>query len=148
MKFKFNTEINQPINKVIALFTDKNDLKNWQHELLSYESVNEIPDGVGAKTKYVHKSIIIFETILSLNLPGEIRGFYEHKAGKKTVMEHNTVYRFHKLSENKTAFELEMQEVKFVGLVPKIMAKLMGGMFERYHQNEVNQFKLFAEKQK
>ena len=62
-------------------------------------------------------------------------------------MEHNTVYRFRKLSENKTAFDMEMQDVKFVGLVPKIMSKLMGGMFERYHQNEVDQFKLFAEKQ-
>ena len=148
MKFKFTTEINQPINTVVELFMNKNNLKSWQHELLSYESVNEIAEGVGAKTKFVHKTIIIFETILSLNLPDEIKGFYEHKAGKKTVMEHNTAYRFRKLSENKTAFELEMLDVKFVGLVPKIMSKLMGGMFERYHQNEVDQFKLFAEKQK
>jgi Zn-dependent M16 (insulinase) family peptidase len=145
MKYTFATEINLPNNKVVELFLDKNNLKEWQKELLSYENISGIPNDVGAVTKLVYKSVTIFETINSKDLPNEIKGFYEHKAGKKTVMVHHTSHRFRQLSENKTLFELEMQDVKFIGLLPKLMSKLMGGMFERYHQNQVDQFKAFAE---
>jgi len=69
-------------------------------------------------------------------------------AGKKKVMIHNTSHRFRQISETQTLFELEMQDVKFIGLLPKLMSKLIGGMFERYHQKQVDQFKTFTENQK
>ena len=146
MKFTFSTEINQPINKVVELFRNKENLKEWQKELISYECISGRPNEVNGVTKYVHKSITIIETLLSYNLPSEIKGYYEHIAGKKTVMTHNTVYRFTKIAENKTLFELKMEDVEFVGWLPRLMSKLMGRMFEKYHQDEVDQFKLFAER--
>ena len=146
MKFIFTAEINVPGKKVFELFLNKDNLKEWQKELIGYESISGIPGEVGSVTKLSYKSVTIFETITFKNMPHEIKGFYEHKAGKKTVMVHNTSNRFRQISENKTLFELEMEDVKFVGFLPKLMSKLMGGMFERYHQNQVNQFKVFAEK--
>ena len=146
MKFLFTTEINQPIDKVVELFLNRDNLKHWQKELISIEPISGTYNEIGCKTKYVHKSITIIETIITKNLPHEIKGYYEHLAGKRTVMAHNTSHRFTKLSESKTLFELEMQEVQFIGFLPKLMSKLMGGMFEKYHQNEVDQFKIFAER--
>lgn len=32
MKFTFSTEINQPINRVVELFRNKENLKEWQKE--------------------------------------------------------------------------------------------------------------------
>jgi len=145
MKFIFTAVINQPVNKVIELFINQDNLKQWQKELLYYEKISGIPGDVGAKTKLVYKSVTIIETIISKNLPGEVIGYYEHMAGKKTVMTHNTSHRFRPLNETQTLFELEMQEVQFLGFLPKIMSKLMGGMFEKYHQKQVDQFKAFAE---
>ncbi len=147
MKFTFTTEINQPFNKVAALFLDKNNLKEWQKELLNYECLSGTPNEAGAVTKLDYKSVTIIETIIANNAPNEIKGYYEHKAGKKTIMVHNTVHRFRELSENKTLFELAMEEVQFVGFLPKLLSKLMGRMFEKYHQNEVDQFRIFAESQ-
>lgn len=147
MKFIFTAEINQPINKVVELFLNQDNLKQWQKELLSYENIGGITGDVGAKTKLIYKSVTIIETIISKNLPSEVIGYYEHMAGERTVMTHNTSHRFRQLSKTQTLFELEMQEVKFLGFLPKIMSKLMGGMFEKYHQKQVDQFKEFAEGQ-
>jgi len=146
MKFIFTSEINMPIEKTFELFLNKNNLKEWQKELISYEHIIGIPGEVGAVTKLNYKSVTIFETVTLKNMPYEIRGVYEHKRGEKTIMVHNASNRFSLIGENKTLFELEMEDVKFVGFLPKLMSKLMGGMFEKYHQNEVDQFKVFAEK--
>ena len=146
MKFIFTSEINMPIEKTFELFLNKDNLKEWQKELISYEHIIGIPGEVGAVTKLNYKSVTIFETVTLKNMPYEIRGVYEHKRGEKTIMVHNASNRFSLIGENKTLFELEMEDVKFVGFLPKLMSKLMGGMFEKYHQNEVDQFKVFAEK--
>jgi hypothetical protein len=146
MKFIFTAEINVPVEKTFELFINKGHLKEWQKELMGYEHVNGIPGAVGAVTKLNYKTVTIIETITFINKPNEIKGIYDHKRGEKTVMIHNSSNRFSPIGGNKTLFELEMQDVKFVGWLPKLLSKLMGKMFEKYHQNEVNQFKVFAEK--
>src|SRR5664279_5685384 len=146
MKFIFSSEINVPVEKAFELFLDKDNLKEWQKELISYELITGVAGEVGAVTKLNYKTVTIFETISFKNIPHEVRGVYEHKRGEKTMMVHSTSNRFTRVGDNKTLFELEMQDVKFVGFLPKLLSKLMGRMFEKYHQNEVDQFKVFAEK--
>jgi hypothetical protein len=148
MKFIFSSEINVPIEKAYELFVNKDNLKEWQKELVSYEPMSGISGEVGAVTKLNYKTVTIVETVSFINKPYEVRGVYEHKLKRreKTIMVHNTSNRFIQVGANKTLFELEMQDVKFFGFLPKLMSKLMGRMFEKYHQNEVDQFKLFAEK--
>ena len=146
MKFLFSAEINAPVQKTFELFLNKDHLKEWQKELISYEPISGISGEVGAVTRLSYKTVTIFETITYKNIPHEIRGMYDHKRGSKTIMIHNASNRFSLIGENKTLFELEMLDVEFVGFLPKLLSKLMGGMFEKYHQNEVDQFKVFAEK--
>jgi hypothetical protein len=145
MKFIFSAEINLPVEKVFELFLNKDNLKEWQTEVINFEHINGTPGEVGAVTKQNYKSVIIIETITSKKFPDEIRGLYDHKRGTTTIMIHESSNRFKSLGENKTLFELEMLNVEFVGFLPKLMSKLMGRMFEKYHQEEVDRFKLFAE---
>lgn len=145
MKFSFTTEINQPINRVVELFLNKSNLKEWQKELVNFEYIRGTPNEIGSVSKIVYKSVIIFETILSKNLPNEIKAEYEHKRGNNTVMVHQATNRFSALGENKTFFELEMEYTRFVGFLPKLMSKLMGGAFKKYYQKQVEQFRIFSE---
>ena len=146
MKFLFTAEINVPIEKAFELFLNKENIKEWQKELINYENISGISGEVGGVTKLNYKSVTIVETITFKNAPNEIRGIYDHKRGEKTIMIHNASNRFSAIAENKTLFEMQMLDVKFIGFLPKLMSKLMGRMFEKYHQNEVDQFKAFAEK--
>jgi hypothetical protein len=146
MKFIFSAEINLPAEKVFDLFLNKDNLKEWQTEFINCELISGTPGKAGAVTKQNYKSVIIIETIASINFPHEIRCLHDHKRNTTTIMTHETSNRFKLLTENKTLFEMEMLNVEFVGFLPKLMSKLMGKMFEKYHQEEVDHFKLFAER--
>ena len=83
MKFTCTTEIELPINKVVEIFDDTNNLKHWQKGLVSYEHLSGTPKEPGAKSKItIHsgKNIIeLIETILIRRLLGEFSALYEHK---------------------------------------------------------------------
>jgi hypothetical protein len=126
---------------------DKANLKDWQKELISYEQVSGTPGQAGAVTKLVYKMTTIFETIVSNNLPAEINAEYEHKRGNKTVMFHKASNQFTSINGNKTLYEMDTEVTKVIGFFPKLLMKLMSGSISKYYQNQLNQFKAFAEKQ-
>jgi hypothetical protein len=140
-------QINLPINKVVELFMDKSNFKEWKKDFISYEHISGIPGEVGAVTKLVSKRVTMFETITSKNFPAEIIEEYEHKRGVKTVMVHKASNRFISIAENRTLFEVEMAIIKVDGFLLKLMMKLMAGAGRKYAQDQLNQFKVFAEKQ-
>jgi hypothetical protein len=144
---KYTVEINLPINKVIELFFDKAHFKEWKKYFLSHEHVSGIPNEVGSADKLVFKSVTLIETVTSKNLPAEISYEYEHKRGTKTIMIHKATNRFTSLQENKTLYEQDSEMVKVFGLLPKIIMGLMKGAGNKYAQDQLNQFKVFAEKQ-
>ena len=146
MKFTVKTEINLPLDKVVALYTNYDNLKEWQTEFKSYELISGKPNEQGTVTKLVYKSITKIETITSQHLPAEISAEYEHIYGKKTMMIHVGTNRFTSLGENKTLYEIDMELTKFFGFLPKLMAKFMGGAVRKYYQTWVDKFKAFAEK--
>ena len=146
MKFTISVEIDLPIHKVFQLFADKDNLKEWQKELIRYEHVSGKPGEVGAVTKLVYKSVTIIETIAEKNTPHEFDGTYEHKRGVHTVMVHKAFNSFIEQKKNKTLYEMKIVYVKFAGIIPKLMGVFMGFFVRKYYQNWLNQFKSFAEK--
>ena len=139
-------EINLPINKVVELFTDKNNFKEWKKDFVSYEHISGTSKEAGSVDKLVFKRITMIETIISKNLPAEIVYEYEHKQAGKTIMFHKASNRFTSLSEDKTLYELDSEITKIIGLLPKIIMKLMKGAGKKYAQDQLNRFKVFAEK--
>jgi hypothetical protein len=133
-------------NKVVQLFIDKNNFKEWKKDFVSFEHISGTSDEIGSVDKLVFKRVTMIETISSTNLPTEIIYDYEHKQGHKTIMFHKASNHFTSLAENKTLYELDSEITKIIGLLPKIIMTIMKGAGKNYAQDQLNRFKVFAEK--
>ena len=145
MEYSFTLEIEKPIGQVVKLFDNPNNLKEWQDGFVKIEHLSGNPGTTGAKSKITYKNgghtIELTETIQVKNLPAEQVGLYEHKHGSNTMTN-----RFTSIDANKTKWEVVIGNVKSIGLMPKLMAMLMPGLFKKQTQKWLNQFKAFAEK--
>ena len=146
MKFTCTAEINLPVKRVSALFNDPNNLERWQEGFISHQHLRGIPGEPGAKSRISilrrNRRIVVIETIIFKNLPFELNALYEQEHMVNTLSN-----RFNSLSESKTRYEAQVEYVKFIGFMPKMMALLMPWMFKRQTQKWVNRFKAFAEKE-
>jgi hypothetical protein len=146
MNFICSIDINVPIDKVVTLFNDPNNFKEWQDGFISYETISGIPRTTGAKSKIKfdngkHK-IELIETIQVMNLPAEMTALYEHKHMVNTM-----INRFTELPGQKTRFTTDVGYYKFIGLMPKLMGLIMPAMIKKQNQKWLDQFKKFAEKE-
>lgn len=145
MKFKCSVDINAPINRVVELFDNPDNLKEWQDGFVSFEPLSGTPGEPGAKSllKYKHgkREMELIETITLRNLPEEFSGTYEHKH-----MDNSVKCSFISLSENETRWEYHVNYIKFKGFMPKLMAFLMPNLSKKYTQKWLDQFKAFVER--
>ncbi|MEP3210706.1 MAG: SRPBCC family protein [Maribacter sp.] len=142
MRFTCHTDINAPIDKVVELFENPDNLKEWQDGFLSFVPLSGTPGEVGSKSKLTYEKLELVETIIRNQLPEEFKANYEHKHMVNTMS-----CRFKKIDSNKTRLEQEIHYIKFNGFVIKLMAKLFPGMFKKQVQKWLDQFKAFVEKQ-
>lgn len=145
MKYTCEIEINQPLEKVIALFDNPDNLTKWMDGLISFEPISGIPGQPGAKSKLKFDmgkrgKMEMIETILVRNLPHEFKGSYEAKGVFNIVKA-----SFVSISENKTNYISE-QEFKLKGFM-KIIGFLIPGAFRKETMKYMNSFKKFAESQ-
>ena len=144
MKYSNEIEINLPIDKVIALFDDPENMKHWQPGLQSFEHLSGTPGQPGAKSKLKYKmgnrDIEMIETITKRNLPQEFAGTYETKGVYNLVSN-----KFYPLGVNKTKWVTDT-EFQLSGFM-KLIGWLMPGSFKKQSQKFLEDFKTFAEKQ-
>ncbi len=144
MKYTTEIEINQPVNKVVELFDNPDNMKEWMEGLQSFETISGTPGEEGAKAKLKYKmgkrEIEMIETITKRNLPDEFTGTYEAKGVFNIVKN-----RFIPIGDNKTKYVTE-QEFQFSGFM-KMMGIFMPGAFKKQSLKYINAFKEFAEKQ-
>lgn len=144
MKYSVEIEINKPIAKVIELFDNVDNMKEWMEGLQSYEHISGTAGQVGAKSKLMFKmgsrEIEMIETITVRNLPAEFSGTYEAKGVFNIVRN-----KFQSIGENKTKYISE-QEFQFGGFM-KLIGFLMPGTFKKQSMKYLQDFKNFAEKQ-
>lgn len=142
MKYSNETIINRPLNKVIELFDDPDNLAEWQPGFISMEHIEGTHGQPGAKYKLHYKmgkrDIEMIETILVRDLPNEFTGTYEAKNVWNKVSNH-----FEAIDENTTKYTSE-NEFKFKGFM-KIFGILMPGAFKKQSQKYLDLFKEFAE---
>ena len=81
MKYTVELDINLPIDRVIELFDNTENMYEWMEGLQSFESLEGTPGQVGAKSKMVFisgkREIEMVETITVKNLPDEFSAIYE-----------------------------------------------------------------------
>ena len=146
MKYTCEIEINQPVEKVIELFDNVDNLPKWMEGLESFEHLSGEAGQPGAKSllkfKMGKRKMEMTETITVRNLPEEFSGSYEMDG----VINHikNT---FSAISESKTLYTTENEFVIKNNMVMKIFAFLMPGMFKKQSMKYLQSFKKFAESQ-
>ena len=143
MKYQNEIEINLPINRVIELFDNPDNMKHWQPGLESFEHLSGTPGQPGAKSRIKYnmgnRKIDMIETITKRNLPDEFSGTYETKGVYNLISN-----KFIPLGANKTKWVTET-EFQFSGFM-KIFGWLMPGAFKKQSQKFMQDFKTFAEK--
>lgn len=142
MKYSVSIEINKPIEEVLALFDNTENLKKWMKGLQSFEHISGTPGEVGAKARLKFKmdkrNIEMIETITSKNLPSEVTATYETKGVFNIVKN-----KFEVLPNNKTKYTTE-QDFQFKGFM-KLIGALMPAAFKKQSKKYLNDFKAFAE---
>ena len=142
MKFTIETVINKPIDKVIKLFDNADNMSKWMEGLQSFEHISGTPGQPGAKSKLKFKmgkrEIEMIETITVRNLPDEFSGIYEAQGVNNIVKN-----KFVKISDSKTKYITE-NEFQFKGFM-KIIAFLMPSAFKKQSTKYLNDFKTFVE---
>ena len=143
MKYSTEIDIQLPLNKVITLFDNPDNLKHWQPNLVSFEPVSGETGQPGAKSKLVYqrgkRRIEMIETITERDLPKAFSGSYETKGVFNT--QQNT---FIALDGHTTKWYAKT-DFKFSGVM-KVVALFMGmGAFRKETMKFQEQFKAFAE---
>ncbi len=142
MKYTCSVDIDQPLQKVIDLFDNPDNMKHWQPGLLSFEHLSGDPGEPGAKSRLHYKmgkrDIEMTETIIERDLPRMFSSTYE--ANGVLNIQKNT---FVPVDEQTTRYVSE-NEFRFSGFM-KIMGWLMPGAFKKQSQKYMDQFKEFAE---
>ncbi len=143
MKYTSEIEINRPVEKVIELFDNADNMDKWMEGLQSFEHISGTPGQPGAKSRLKFKmgkrEIEMIETITVRNLPAEFSGTYEAKGVFNIVKN-----KFISLPDNRTKYVSE-QEFQFKGFM-KIIAFLMPGVFKKQSMKYLSAFKNFVEK--
>ncbi|WP_394174184.1 SRPBCC family protein [Thalassotalea litorea] len=144
MKYTLEIDIALPVDRVIELFDNPHNLKKWQPDLISFETISGVPGEEGTESRLLYrmgnKEIAMTETITVKQLPQQFSGVYETDNVWNLV--DNT---FIPLSENQTRWIVK-NEFKCSGFV-KLMMMLMPGMFKKQSNRYMEQFKEFAETQ-
>ena len=147
MKFQCSVDIQAPLEKVLALYENVDFLKEWQEGFQSYEHVSGKAGTVGAKSSFHYKhgknDIILIETIQTKDLPREFTALYEHKHMVNTMTS-----SFHQIDEKHTRFVMDIEYIRFIGLIPKLMGMLFPAMFRKQSQKWLDRFKEFVENYK
>lgn len=142
MKFTCEVIINLPIDKVIALFDDPNNLSKWMEGLQSFEHLSGTSGQPGARSKLTFinrgRQMVLFETVTVRNLPHEFSGTYEANGVFNTVKNH-----FEKIDDSHTRYRTE-NEFRFSGFM-KLIAFLWPGAFKKQSMKFLTDFKNFAE---
>ncbi len=146
MKFACSVDINLPREKVVALFDNPENMKEWQDGFVSFEPLFGEPGQPGATAKLTYKygkrDMVLIETVLENKLPDEMSGIYDHKH-----MRNHMRAVFTELAPDRTRYTSHVEYTALRGFMIKAIAFLMPSTFKKQVQKWMNQFKDFAERQ-
>ncbi len=145
MKFNCSVTINASLEKVLDLFVDTENLKEWQSGFKGMEHLKGIPGEPGAQSRLTYlvgkRQIDLLETIKVNNLPEEFTALYEAQTMVNTMTN-----RFVELEDGRTRYDAFVEYTQFNGFMPKVMAFLMPGVFRKQTLKWLFQFRDFAER--
>ncbi len=144
MKFQCHVDIYAPIDKVLDLFDNPNNLQYWQQGFISYTSISGKPGTMDSKTRLRYKQgrndIELIETILVDDLPQERKGLYVHKHMTNTMSN-----SFQDLGDGTTRYIAEVHYTEISHPIAKFISWIFPGLFKRQVQKWMDNFQKFVE---
>ena len=144
MKYTCSIDIDKPLEEVVRLFDNPDNLKYWQPGLQSYERLSGVPGEPGAQAalqyKMGNREIEMIETVVDRNHPHEFTNRYEAK-GVTNI----STSIFEPINEHRTRYRSE-QEFLLSGFM-KLMGWFMPGAFRKQSEKYLQQFKEYVENQ-
>lgn len=145
MQYIVDVVINKPVEEVVALFDDPDNLHEWMEGLQSFEHLEGDPGAIGSKSRLRFKmgdrDIEMIETITARNLPDEFSATYETDG----VFNTNRI-GFVETGAGQTRMTMN-PEFQFTNFPMKIMAFFAPFIFKKQTRKNLEAFKAFAEKQ-
>ncbi len=146
MKFEGYIDIHQPIQVVTAIFADPQYLGEYQEGFVRKELEKGEQGKVGAISKMYYQNgkheMVLQETIVSNKLPGSFEAFYHHKH-----MDNTMKVEFTELEKGTTRYKVKVEYTRIDWVMPRLMAILFPGMFEKPARKWMENFKGFVESQ-
>ncbi len=143
MKYTTEIEINLPLDKMVSLLDDPENMIHWQRGLLSYELLSGEPGSEGAQMELRYKMgkrhMTMVETIIKRNFPSEFHATYDTKGV------HNIQKNYFKELDTDRCMWVSESEFQFASLPLKLMGWLMPGAFRKQSLKYLSDFKRFAE---
>ena len=143
MKYTIQVEINKPIARVVELFDNPENMKQWMEGLQSFEAISGKPGWPGARSRLKfrmgNRSMEMIETVTVRNLPHEFTGTYEMNGIVNIVKN-----KFERVNDTTTRYISE-QEFRFKGMM-RFIAMLMPNAFKKQSMKLLESFKNFVER--
>lgn len=143
MKYTTEIEIGLPRARVVALFDDPENLKQWQEGLVGFEPLEGEPGHPGARSRLVYdmngRRVEMVETVTERDLPDRFAGTYEMQ-GVFNVVDN----RFEAVDEGHTRWTAH-HEFRFDGVMMRLMGLLAPGIFKKQTRKMMTSFRDFAE---
>jgi len=142
MKYTTEIIIDKPLEHVMVLFKDANNLKHWQRGLKSTKLLKGESGKEGAKRKLEMnmegRNITMIETITKCELPHNWHARYTSN-GLESIQQNY----FESSEDNKTYWKTT-SEFRFSGFMA-IVGRVLPGIFKRRSKTVMQDFKNFAE---
>ena len=142
MKYELSIEIQRPIEEVLELLTDPDNLKHWQKGFVCITHMKGAPGKEGCKSKLKYRigkrKMTLTETISKVDLPSELHLTYQTNG----VL--NLQKNFFRPTQNGTKWTSET-EFRFTSIYMKTMGLLLPRAFKKQSWEYMTDFKDFAE---
>ena len=143
MEYTNEIIINAPIDRVVELFGNSDNMYKWMEGIVDHEHLEGTPGQEGAKMLMVFNmggnQIEITETILAKDLPAVFDAKYESKFSTNIVQS-----GFEQVNETTTR-QYSVTKIKPGNFMVRMMTWLSPNMFKKQSQKYMIDFKTFAE---
>ncbi len=142
MRHVCEIEIEKPVDVVVRLFDDPDNMGKWMPGLRGFEHLSGEPGQPGSRSRLNFdingRKLEMIETITVRDLPGEFSGTYEAPGV------FNTITNSFEEIDGGTRWVAE-NEFRFSSLMMKMMSFLMPGAYRKQTVEHMQAFKGFAE---
>lgn len=144
MKYQCEIIIDVPIEKLVKLYENPDNLTTWMDGLKSIQPISEVQGQKGStcmmEFQMGKRNIKMKETILDNNMPSIFEAKYETK-GVFNIVSNS----LKKVNDNRTRY-ISHNFFKFSGAM-RLISWMMGSAFKKQTLQYMNDFKAFAEHQ-